>query len=169
MGGTAADRIETMVRIVVLGAPLLAAAMLAQGPGGSEVGSASVRETKHLQVTTSATVRAGGRVSLVAVVTPKPKMHVYAPGQAGLIGVTLTVDRNPGLTAAAPKYPQPEKRVVAGDTELVYSQPFHITDDVTLAKGAPAATVIRGSLRYQACDDVICYLPTTVPLEWTIK
>ncbi len=28
---------------------------------------------------------------------------------------------------------------------------------------------ITGKLRYQACDDKICYLPETVPLEWTLK
>jgi hypothetical protein len=28
---------------------------------------------------------------------------------------------------------------------------------------------IHGTLKYQACDDKICYLPQTVPLEWTLK
>jgi hypothetical protein len=28
---------------------------------------------------------------------------------------------------------------------------------------------ITGKLRYQACDDKICYLPETLPLEWTLK
>jgi hypothetical protein len=27
---------------------------------------------------------------------------------------------------------------------------------------------IRGQLRYQACDDKICYLPQNIPLEWTV-
>lgn len=158
-----------MVRLVVFTGPLLAAAMLVQAPGGPGAASPTTRETKHLQVTTSATVHADGQVSLVAAVTPKPKMHVYAPGQTGLIGVSLAVDPNQALRVAAPKYPAPEKRVIAGDTELVYSQPFQITETVTVTKGTPAPTTIKGSLRYQACDDVICYLPTTIPLEWKIK
>lgn len=111
---------------------------------------------------TTSVARAAGHVSLVAAITPKPKMHVYAPGQAGLIGVTITVD---GVKSGALTYPQPEKRVIAGETELIYSKPFQITDAVTLA---PGTTSIKGTLRYQACDDVICYLPTTVPLEWKI-
>ena len=28
---------------------------------------------------------------------------------------------------------------------------------------------IEGSLRYQACDDKQCFLPTTVPVKWTLK
>jgi DsbC/DsbD-like thiol-disulfide interchange protein len=157
------------MRIVAFGAPLLAAALFAQAPRGSAPDPASIHDTKHVQVITSATQLPGGRVSLVAAVRPKPRMHVYAPGQTGLIGVALTVDSRAGFTAAAPKYPRPEKRVVAGDTELVYSQPFQITDDLTLPHGASAPITIKGSLRYQACDDVICYLPTTVPLEWKIS
>ena len=29
--------------------------------------------------------------------------------------------------------------------------------------------VIPGRLRYQACDDKICYQPTTAPVEWTLR
>ena len=155
------------MRIALLGGTLLAAAMFAQTPAGI-ADPAHTHETKHLQVVTSTTTTSGGHISLVAVVRPKPRMHVYAPGQAGLIGVTLTVDPSPAVNATAPKYPRPEKRVVAGETELVYSEPFQIAEDVTLTERARAATVVKGTLRYQACDDVICYLPTTVPLEWKI-
>ncbi len=28
---------------------------------------------------------------------------------------------------------------------------------------------IRGTLRYQACDDRICYIPQEVPLQWTFQ
>jgi DsbC/DsbD-like thiol-disulfide interchange protein len=153
------------MRILALAASALALALAAQSPAAIR-DAASTHETKHLTVTTSATRRADGRVSLVASLTPKPTMHVYAPGQAGLIGVTITLEPSAGVKGGALKYPAPEKRVIAGETELVYSQPFRISDDVTLRK---TAAVIKGTLRYQACDDVVCYLPTTVPLEWTVK
>ena len=50
--------------------------------------------------------------------------------------------------------------------------------DVTFASAAtlrqlgidPATSLkIDGTLRYQACDDVICYLPESRPVSWTIK
>ena len=33
----------------------------------------------------------------------------------------------------------------------------------------PGATLtIKGTLRYQACDDKVCYLPQSIPLSWTV-
>ena len=28
---------------------------------------------------------------------------------------------------------------------------------------------VKGSFRYQACDDKVCYTPRTIPLEWRIR
>ena len=28
---------------------------------------------------------------------------------------------------------------------------------------------IKGTLRYQACDDKVCFRPTNVPVEWTVR
>ncbi|HEY3885439.1 MAG TPA: protein-disulfide reductase DsbD domain-containing protein [Vicinamibacterales bacterium] len=164
------------MRMLVLGASALALALIGQSRVSTVPASqaANTHDTKHLRVTTSVApgeARPGGRLSLAAAIVPKPTMHVYAPGQEGYIGVTLTLDRDPSaFTAAGPKYPPPQKRVLPGinETELVYSQPFTITDDVTLPRGASGRTTIKGTLRYQACDDVVCYLPATVPLEWRI-
>jgi len=48
---------------------------------------------------------------------------------------------------------------------LVYSKRFRIAQEVTVAKGGVAG-VITGTLRYQACDDAMSYMPVTVPLTW---
>jgi hypothetical protein len=38
------------------------------------------------------------------------------------------------------------------------------------ALGADGKTVtVKGSLEYQACDSKICFLPTTVPVEWQLQ
>lgn len=36
---------------------------------------------------------------------------------------------------------------------------------------APATNqmTIKGTLDYQACDDRLCYLPTSVPFQWTLR
>jgi hypothetical protein len=150
------------------------ATLLVQAPGET---TKKPIETAHLSVMTSISgisgisgtaVRAGGKVTLQLDVTPKPKMHVYSPGQDGYIAIALTLDAAPGLTPAKAKYPAGEKYVMPAlnETMLVYAKPFRITQDVTIA-GAGEKT-IKGSLRYQACDDAICYLPKTIPVEWTI-
>jgi DsbC/DsbD-like thiol-disulfide interchange protein len=145
---------------------LLAAGIVAQEPAPKPI------ETAHLSLaasTSTASVARGGKVTLQVDVTPKPKMHVYAPGQEGYIAITLTLDADAAVTAAKAKYPAGEKFLMPAlnETQLVYAKPFRITEDVTMKAGA-GEKKIKGSVRYQACDDQICYLPKTVPLEWTL-
>lgn len=126
-------------------------------------------ETMHVKVATSVKDAATRRATLVVDVEPKPRMHVYAPGQPGFIVVSLTLEKDPAFTAAAPKFPKPEKIVFAplNETQLVYAKPFRIVQDVTRTRRGPLT--IKGTLRYQACDDTVCYRPTNVPLEWTVR
>jgi DsbC/DsbD-like thiol-disulfide interchange protein len=133
-------------------------------------------ETAHLSVTTSASPAApaaGLRLGLHVDVTPKPNMHVYSPGQEGSLAVSLTLDANAPVAAAGKaKFPAGEKYVMPAlnETQLVYSKPFRITQDVRIREGAPPGPLtIKGTLRYQACDDKICYLPKDVAVEWTVS
>jgi DsbC/DsbD-like thiol-disulfide interchange protein len=131
------------------------------------------QETTHLVLKTSASpaiVAPGGKVTLQIDVTPKAKMHVYAPGQDGYIPIQLTITPDPAVTVAKAKYPAGEKYVMPAlnETQLVYAKPFRITDELTLVRNVSGTITVKGSVRYQACDDTICYLPKTVPVEWTI-
>ena len=133
------------------------------------------QETAHLKIVTSATpesARAGAKVALAVDVTPKPGIHVYAPGQDGYIAITVKIDPQPAFsTTGKAKYPDAEKILIPAlnESQLVYDKPFRITQDITLAqKLGSAQLTIKGSVRYQACTDKICYLPTNVPVTWTI-
>lgn len=61
-----------------------------------------------------------------------------------------------------------------GETVPVYLGRVRITREITFGPEnavrplvTPAGELtLKGSLRYQACDDRKCYLPETVPLEW---
>jgi DsbC/DsbD-like thiol-disulfide interchange protein len=138
--------------------------------------------TKHLTVTASvspATAAPGARVSLVLDVTPRPAMHVYAPEQKDYIPISLALEANAAVKAHVIQFPKPEKLFLKdlGETQLVYSKPFRIVQDVTVAQ-RPAAPeragtagptlTIKGALTYQACDNSICYAPVTVPVAWTL-
>ena len=128
-------------------------------------------ETMHLKVATSVSDKPsrGGHISLFVDVEPKSTMHVYAPGQDGFIVVTLTLEKNAAYTAAPPKFPAPEKLVFEplNETQLVYSKPFRIVQDITRTKTGPLT--VKGTLRYQACDDKVCFRPANVPVEWTLR
>jgi len=155
-------------------------------------------ETPHLTLTTSTTdaeVAPGARVSLFVDISPKPKMHVYAPGEKDGIPVALTLEPNPAFAAAAPEFPPPQKYYFEPLklTQLVFSKSFRITQKVTLGDfrsearkpggsearklgdsearklGSAEGLTIKGTLRYQACDDTVCYLPKSIPVSWTLK
>jgi DsbC/DsbD-like thiol-disulfide interchange protein len=145
--------------------------------------SPTTAETAHLTAATSTSadaVTAGRRVSLFLDVTPRPRMHFYAPGQEGFRTVALTLDPNPAIAPGKAKYPAGERIVIKGadEQQVIYARPFRIVQEVTVrsdarhqkADAADGTTLtITGTLRYQACDDTICYLPASVPVQWTVK
>lgn len=132
----------------------------------------NVTETKHLTITSSVSAPASPtRMSLIVDIVPKPKMHVYAPEQKDYIPISLTLKTVDGVRPGQPQFPKAEKFFFAelNETQLVYSKPFRITQPITLTKSASSPVAIAGTLRYQACDDSICYLPQNVPVSWTIQ
>jgi DsbC/DsbD-like thiol-disulfide interchange protein len=137
-------------------------------PGGEPIA------TKHLTIATSASqaaVAPGGRVALNIDVAPKPTMHVYAPGQKDYIAVSVTLEGNPSIKPATAQFPKPEKREVKalGEIQLVYSKPFRIVQDITLDRRPSSGPLtIKGAVKYQACDESICYAPITVSVTWTL-
>ncbi len=146
---------------------LVVIGLLGQAPAKAPV------ETPHLTMTLATNVAsavAGGKVLLQIDVTPKPQMHVYAPGQQNYIPIQLTLTAGNAFTAAKAKYPAGEPYVMPAlnETQLVYAKPFRITQELTLAPSVSGTVTVKGSVRYQACDEAICYLPKTVPVEWTL-
>jgi DsbC/DsbD-like thiol-disulfide interchange protein len=156
---------------------ILAAGIMTAGASGRAGFSADPTTTKHLTVATSAipaTVAPGARVSLVVEVAPKPAMHVYAPGQKDFIPVSLTLAASDAIKAETAQFPVAEQLEVKelGETHLVYTKPFRIVQDVTIAKSAlvrrSSTITVKGTLKYQACDTSICYAPVSVPVTWTL-
>jgi DsbC/DsbD-like thiol-disulfide interchange protein len=144
-------------------------------PGSQEAAKEPGKEavdTLHLTVATSVTApaRPGAAHTLVVDITPKPNMHVYAPAEKEGIPVSLAVDPQPAFKASPPQFPPPEKYYFEPLklTQLVFSKPFRIRQPIALHAPASAAMTIEGSLRYQACDDRVCYIPKTIRLSWKI-
>ena len=145
---------------------LLLAVMLA-GAAWQAPAPTNKVSTRHLEVAPSVSVKAG-KVSLVVDVSPKATMHVYSPEQKDYIPVSLKIETIAGVTTPPAEFPRAEKREfpALNETQLVYSKPFRITQPVEIRGAAPAT--IKGTLRYQACDETICYVPVNVPLTWTL-
>ena len=107
-------------------------------------------------------------------VSPLVGIHVYAPGNRDYIPVTLALEWPEGVRAKDPEYPPGEPFIFGALKELVtvYSRPFKITQRATIVAGTPAARArsiqVSGVLRYQACDDRICFPLASVPLRLSI-
>jgi hypothetical protein len=149
---------------------------------GADPGGWSVKaETRHLSMRASisdSTVAPGERVSIVVEVTPRPAMHVYAPGRHDYRVVRLAVDPQPWLRAHETRYPPPEIYHFEPLDERVevYARPFRLVQDVTIlatpdvqkSLAALPTVTIAGTLEYQACDDKVCYNPARVPFSFTV-
>lgn len=144
---------------------------------GADARAASVQETDHLTIKTSTKNTAaapGGRLSLWLDIAPKEKMHVYAPGQKTYIPVSITLTPDAAIKARPPIFPPAEKYFFKplNETQQVYSKPFRVVQEVTLASALDlfkgSTLTIAGTVRYQACDDAVCYLPKSVPVVWTV-
>jgi hypothetical protein len=140
---------------------------------------ASVRiETPHLQAHVAGPVRvsADGRATVTVQVTPKPKMHVYAADAEGYVPFTVTLAPMAGVTAGKVTYPPPETYVFppTGESSRVYMKPFTVIHPLVVSaqvrKKIAAGTAVDGvlSLRYQACDDTVCYRPGTGTLAFEL-
>ena len=137
---------------------------------------------RQLSVTTSQSdgvAAPGTKLSLYVDVRPKPKMHVYAPEQTGgYIRIELDLDDDAAFTAAKPVFPKASNYYFAplNETFKVFDAPFRIRQDVTIAltpalrrrAAAKGTLTLTGTLRYQACDDQVCYRPDEVNVTWTV-
>ena len=140
-------------------------------------------ETAHLEISASQSnpdILVGSRFHLALDITPKPKMHVYAPGAEELgyrvIGLDLEV---PSFLRVLPaEYPASEIYHFEPLDEHVpvYQRPFRLVQEIVV-EGDPEsaarlaeidALTLTGRLDYQACDDAVCFNPASVPLTWTL-
>jgi hypothetical protein len=116
------------------------------------------------------TVSPGQSLKLFVDVTPKPKMHVYAPGAKDYQVISLELN-SPGARAGRLTYPKSQDLYFEPLKEHVpvFEMPFRLTQDVTIAADAkPGTFYVTGVLKYQACDDTICYNPKAEPVSWTV-
>jgi hypothetical protein len=117
------------------------------------------------------TVKPGGHIELSATVTLQPNLHVYAPGiEPPYKPIALRIEPDSKLRFATTKYPTSKKLHLAAIDETVpaYEGTFTITQPVIASPNASGVIEVHARLNYQTCDDKICYLPLSLPLNWTL-
>lgn len=102
-------------------------------------------------------------------------LHINSsePGSDLLIPAKLSLKVPNDIFAGGITYPEGKRMTFefAPDEPLsVYEGPFTITARIRAASAASRGTVrVRGELSYQACDDKVCYPPTTLPVEFDVR
>jgi hypothetical protein len=119
----------------------------------------------------NSSVAPGERVALTIDVELEPGMHVYAPGVEGYIPIDWKMASTGAADIHAPEFPKPEKLYLKaiGETVPAYRNHFRLLRDITISAGASGPVTLDGVLRYQACDDRVCYIPQTLRLNWTFQ
>jgi hypothetical protein len=128
----------------------------------------------------------GSRVTLIIDGVLPSGMHVYAPSVKGYKPIELVLKTSSEFSARPAEYPRAEimhLNVIREDVP-VYKGRFRISQDIVFAsyttdmdfelslgigRSSSRQIPVSGVLRYQACDDKICYPPTEVPVSWNVE
>jgi thiol:disulfide interchange protein len=116
----------------------------------------------------------GSRVRAALQVRIPERFHVQsdAPRDPTLIPTVLTVDAPEGITVEEIVFPKASEFEQIGQAQplLVFENEFTIGVQFTVAATVPTGRLdVPGRLRYQACDDRLCYAPANADLLWTIN
>lgn len=125
------------------------------------------------------TAAPGSRIRLIVEMNLAPNLHVYSPGVKGYIPVKLKLEPTPEYKLDEVMYPHPRVLYLAPIHEKVpvFSGKFRIVQDLTVSAdrafsmslGAGKTLSVKGRLKYQACDERICYTPVGIPVTWQIR
>jgi len=153
--------------------------LLLDGPGGRAATQTTTDHLRAVSYTSDGTVAPGTVFSLHVDVEPGERIHVYAPGPHTYRVVSIELDPSPLLKPRPIRYPASEIYYFAPLKErvAVYQRPFRLVRDVMLDVSPAGQAALRdvqtftitGTLQYQACDDRLCFAPSSVPLSWDVK
>lgn len=114
----------------------------------------------------------GSTVALALRVVLPDGLHAQSnkPKDKGLVPTTLTFTATKGLTPKDVVFPPArEFTLETGDALTVFGREFVIGARVVIDPGTSAGPItVNARLRYQPCDNTMCFRPVTVPVSWTI-
>jgi thioredoxin:protein disulfide reductase len=155
------------IRPLLVIALVAVALRMAAAQGGPPVATLS-------PIVESAEVHAGGTLRAALRVSLPRSYHVQSnkPRDPLLIPTVLTITAPDGITVREVVFPPSKDLKQAGQAEAlaVFEENFVIGIQLAVGSGqAPREVTVPARLRYQACDETMCYSPTTKELSWTFR
>jgi hypothetical protein len=118
-------------------------------------------------------VKAGGTVTVRLSVRLPPDVHVQSdkPRDPSLIPTALTLVPPAGFSVDKITYPKAIDLSQSGRAEplAVFGGEFIIEARLAALDGLPAGDhLVHATLRYQACNESVCFAPARATAQWTI-
>ena len=119
-------------------------------------------------------IHSGSSVRAAIQVRLPEGLHVNSnkPRDPSLIPVVLSIEPPTGISVTEIVYPEPTDLVQQGADQplAVYEREFVIGIQLAIADDVQAGDiVVPARLRYQACDERVCYIPATASTGWTLR
>jgi thiol:disulfide interchange protein DsbD len=119
-------------------------------------------------------VRPGGTTRVALRVSLPEGLHVQSdrPRDPSLIPTVLTVELPAGVRVGQLVYPHPTDFAQQGQNQplAVFEREFVVGAELAIGPDLPPGDlVIPARLRYQACDDKVCFRPITATITWTVR
>ena len=117
------------------------------------------------------TVKHGESVTQTLEVSVLPGFHVNSdkPKDEFLIPLRLTWQQGP-LESGSVTYPKPEDIKVGNDTLAVFTGSFTIQTQFRARDSAPSGpAIMTGKLRYQACNNEMCFRPSSIDIRLPVS
>jgi DsbC/DsbD-like thiol-disulfide interchange protein len=107
--------------------------------------------------------------TIKAVVLDGFHVNSDKPRDEFLIPLKLTWDSPKPLETKSVTYPKPEEMDLNGSQVLVFTGTVPIETEFTVAKDAPKGpATITGKLKYQACNNHMCFRPMTLDVHFPV-
>ena len=119
-------------------------------------------------------VPAGATVRVTLHVSLPDGLHVQsnAPRDPSLIPTVLTVEPPEGVTVKEITYPPAKDFTMEGQADplAVFEHQFSVGATLAVAANVPPGDLnVPARLRYQACNDQMCFAPATAEAQWTLR
>jgi thiol:disulfide interchange protein DsbD len=118
-------------------------------------------------------VKPGESINLALQVVLPEGLHAQSnkPKDESLIATALTFEPSPGATPIEVVFPPAQEfKLDTGDVLMVFEHEFVIGVQVRVSEQQKAGPItINGKLRYQPCNNLMCFRPITSPVSWTFN
>ncbi len=154
-----------------LAASAVATTLLFSSAAGAQVRRPDIRVTA---TPIAGPVKAGGTVTVRLSVRLPQDVHVQSdkPRDPSLIPTALTLVPPAGFSVEKITYPKAIDLSQSGRTDplAVFGGEFIIEVQLAAPKEIPAGEhLVQATLRYQACNETVCFAPARATAQWTIR